>query len=101
MRMDVQMMISVRYALRALGLRTEFYKMAAEYPTTAKMKLPVLQKIRAVSDADDMEDAMEKLEVHMSTEFMKVVATLKVINTTNTLGGGRDGAADGTQCTKS
>lgn len=75
MRMDGWMMISVRYALRSFGMQTEFYKMAAEDPATANMIMPGLEKRGAVSAADDMEDAMEKLEGHMSTQLMKVVST--------------------------
>lgn len=71
------MQLSVRYALRVVGLRTEFYKMAADDPSVAKMMLPTLEKSQDMIAADNMEDTMEKLQTHMNTQMMKVVAALK------------------------
>lgn len=40
---DVWALASVRYALRAIGLMAEFYKLAAEDPTCAKLILHALE----------------------------------------------------------
>lgn len=60
-KLDVWEMVSVRYALRVLGLRTEFYKTAAEDPVTAKMLLPGLERRLDLSAAYGIAETMEKL----------------------------------------
>ena len=40
---DVWAALAIRYGLRVVGLRSEFYKMAARGPTYAKMIQPTLQ----------------------------------------------------------
>lgn len=94
-KLDFWMMISVRYALSVLGHRTEFYKMAAEDPTTAKMILPGLEKRANTVASDDLEESMEKLETHMSTQLMKEVAALRVTNAGKKNSSGPGGPAHG------
>jgi len=93
-RCDVWALLGVRYALRALGLRTEFYKMAADDPTTAKMLLPALEHRQDLPAADNLVEDLEKLDSHMTTQLMKAVATLKTTTATKKAGG-KGGAADG------
>lgn len=91
---DVWAIISVRYALRALGLRTEFYKLAAEDPTYAKMILPALENKGNVAAADNLDKPLGTLDSHMTTQLMKAVATLRASNATKRTGG-PGSAADG------
>lgn len=79
---DVWALMSVRYCLRALGLRADFYKIAAEDPTYAKMVLPSLKRRREVVAADFLDGPISKLESHMATQLMKEVATLSASNAT-------------------
>ena len=79
-RYDVWSILSVRYALRVLGLRTEFYKMASDDPTTAKMLLPGLERRQNLPAADDIEEALGTFESLLNTQLMKAVATLRTSN---------------------
>ena len=79
---DVWSYIAVRYNLRVLGLRTEFYKMAAEDPTYAKMIFPGLERRGDVAAADDLTETLSQLESHMNTQIMKAVVTLSASNAT-------------------
>ena len=87
-RFDVWAIIAVRYALRVLGLRCEFYEMAAEDPVQAKMVLPSLERRGKMIAADDMEEPLHQLETHMVSQLMKAVATLSASNATKKNGGG-------------
>lgn len=91
---DVWAIISVRYALRTLGLRTEFYKLAAEDPTYAKMILPALESKGEVPAADNLDKPLGDLDSHMTTQLMKAVATLRASNATKRAGG-QGGPANG------
>lgn len=82
-RLDVWAIIYNRYVLRVLGVRSVFYKMAAEDPTYAKMVLPTLDRKGDVVMADDLEKTMVELESHKSTQLIKAVAILSAINATN------------------
>ena len=62
--------------------------MAARDPTYAKMILPTLQQRNDVAAADDLTEAMEKLDSHMTTQLMKAVATLSASNATKRTGKG-------------
>lgn len=79
---DVWQIISVRYTLRVLGLRTEFYRLAAEDPVHAKMVLPALERRGEIAAADDLDGPIAQLESHMTTQLMKAVATLHASNAT-------------------
>lgn len=70
----------MRYYLRALGIRTKFYKMAGKYPKTAKMVITGLEKRSGLFAAGDMEEVMEKLKVKITTQLIKEVATIKFSN---------------------
>lgn len=96
MRFDVCCVIAKRYILRVLGFRTEFYRMAADDPSYAKMILPVLEKRGEMPLADDLDEPMQKREGHMMIQMMKAVATLSASNETKTAqGSGKGGAANG------
>lgn len=69
LKFDVWALISVRYGLRVVGLRSEFYKMAAKDPVHAKMVLPNLQRRNDVAASDDLVEALEKLDSHMSSQL--------------------------------
>ena len=49
--------IANRYVLRVLGLRANFYRMAAKDPTYAKLVLPILENRGESSPADDLDGA--------------------------------------------
>lgn len=93
-KLDVWSIISNRYVLRVLGLRSEFYKMAADDPTYAKMVLPTLERRGDIVMADDLEKPLGELESHLATQLMKAVATLSASNATKRAKN-RGGAADG------
>ena len=89
---DVWAALAIRYGLRFVGLRSEFYKTAARDPTYAKMILPTLQRRNEVAAADDLTESMDNLDSHMTTHLMKAVATLGASNATKRTGkGGRAG----------
>ena len=62
--------------------------MAARDPTYARMILPTLQQRNEVAAADDLTEAMDKLDSHMTTQLMKAVATLNASNATKRTGKG-------------
>lgn len=72
--------ISNRYVLRVVGLRVEFYKRAAKYPSSAKLFMPSLEKSNKVAAAADLQDTMNKLDSHLSTQLMKAVSNLSDSN---------------------
>lgn len=80
--MDVWARIAVRYALRVVGMRSEFYKMAAKDPAYARMVMPTLQKRNEVSAAGDLTGALDQLDSHNMAQLMKAVATLNASNMT-------------------
>lgn len=88
---DAWAIISVRYGLRAVGLRVEFYKRAARDPTNAKLVMPALEQRYDMAPADDLDEAVTKLETHMTTQLMKAVASLSATNAVKRTG--KDGAA--------
>lgn len=58
-RFDVWALIAVRYNLRALGLRTECFRLAAEDPTYVKMVLLDLERHGEVVAADDLDAPLQ------------------------------------------
>lgn len=95
-KFDVWALLSIRYGLRVVGLRVEFYKMAADSPETAKMLQPGLERRQDMAAADDLVDTMDTLDSHMMTQLIKAVATLKASNAGKKSGSkGRGGPADG------
>lgn len=91
-RFDVWALVAIRYSLRLVGLRCEFYKLAAKDPTYAKLVIPTLEAKGEVAASDDLVEPLEKLETHLSTQLMKAVATLSASNATKRAGG-KGGAA--------
>lgn len=79
-RMEVWAVVAVRYCLRTLGLRTEFYKMASDDLVHAKLVLPIIEKRTEVAAADDLDKAMSDMLSHNTTQMMKAVATLQASN---------------------
>ena len=79
---DVWAALALRYGLRVVVLRSKFYKMAARDPTYAKMILLTLQQRNEVAASDDLSEAMDKFDSHMTTQPMKAVATLCASNET-------------------
>ena len=77
---DAWALASIRYGLRVVGLRTEFYKMTSRDPTYAKLVMPSLELHNDVTAADDLSKPLEKLDGHMATQLMKAVATLSASN---------------------
>ena len=73
---DVWAALAIRYGFCVVGVRSEFYKMAARDPTYAKAILPKLQQRSEFAAADDLTAAMDNLDTHMTTALMKVVANL-------------------------
>lgn len=82
LRFDVWSLISVRHGLRVTGPRTESYKMAARDPLDAKLVMQTLEQRIEFPPADDLEEALGKLDSHMETQLMKAVATLSASNAT-------------------
>ena len=93
---DAWAFVAVRYSLRVLGLRAEFYRMAAKDPMYAKLVLPSLERRGETAMADDLDDPLAKLESHLSSQMFKAVATLKASNATKRAGSTKKkgGAAD-------
>lgn len=92
-KFDAWAYVAVRYSLRVLGLRAEFYRMAAKDPMHAKLVLPSLERRGETAMADDLDDVLATLESHLSSQMFKAVATLKASNETKR-SNGRGGAAD-------
>lgn len=90
-RFDVWSLMAVRYGLRVVGLRTEFYRMAARDPVHAKLVMPTLEQRGEVPAADDLDESLEKLDNLMATQLMKAVATLSASNATKRAGKGATG----------
>jgi hypothetical protein len=77
---DVWAMMAVRYGLRVVGLRVEFYKRSAKDPMHARLVMPVLEGQNNTPATDDLEDVMERVDMHMATQLMKAAASLHATN---------------------
>lgn len=88
---DVWSLIAVRYGLRVVGLRTEFYRMAASDTLHAKLIMPTLEERGEVPAADGLNASLEKLDSHMATQLMKALATLSTSNATKRARKGANG----------
>lgn len=91
---DVWALIAIRYALRVLGLRTEFYKMSADDPTYTRMVMQSLERRGVMAASDDLDEPLETLQSHMTSQLMKAVAKLSASNATKRVKG-KGGPADG------
>jgi hypothetical protein len=58
---DVWAMMAMRYGLRVVGLRVDFYKRSAKDPMHARLVMPVLEDQNNTPATDDLDDVMEKL----------------------------------------
>lgn len=86
---DVFAYIAVRYALRVLGLRAELYHKADSDPIHAKLILAALEKRTDFPDSDYLDEPLERMEIHMMTQLMKVAASRRATNATKLVSGGR------------
>lgn len=95
-KFDAWAFVAVRYSLRVLGLRAEFYRMAGKDPMYAKLVLPSLERRGETAMADDLDNPLAILESHLSSQMFKAVATLKASNATKRAGhaGKKGGAAN-------
>jgi hypothetical protein len=87
---DVWAMMAVRYGLRVLEMRVEFYKRSSMNPMHARLEMPKLEGQNDTPATDDLYDVMEKLDMHMATQLMKAAASL---HPTNAVKRGGDGGA--------
>jgi hypothetical protein len=80
------------YALRALGLRVEFYKRSAKDPLHAKLVMPVLEGSNDVAATDDLENVLDKLDSHMAMQLMEAAASLHATREVKRSGGDAAGS---------
>jgi hypothetical protein len=73
---DVWAMMAVRYGLRVVGLRVDFYKRSAKDPMHAQLVIPVLEDQNDTPATDDLDDVMEKIDMQVATQLMKADAYL-------------------------
>jgi hypothetical protein len=85
---DVWGMMGVRYGLRAVGLRVEFYKKSEKDPVHARLLMPVLNGDTDTATTDGLDDVLEKLYTHMATQLMKAAASLHATNAVKRSGDG-------------
>lgn len=85
--------VSIRYGLRVVRFRSEFYKMAAKDPVHAELVILSRQQRNEVAASDNLTEPLEKLDSHMSTQLMKAAATLDASNAKKR-SKGKGGAAD-------
>jgi hypothetical protein len=81
-------MMALRYGLRIVGLRVEFYKISAKYPMHAWLVIAVLEDQNDTPATDDLDDVMEMLDMHMATLLMKAAASLHATNSVKRSGDG-------------
>jgi hypothetical protein len=79
-------MIGVRYGLRAVGLRVDFYKKSAKDPMHDRLLISALEGINGTATTNYLED--EKLNTHVPTQLMKATASLHATNAVKRSGDG-------------
>lgn len=79
---DIWDLVAIRYGLRVVGLRSEFYKMASKDPVHVKMVLRSLEGRNDMAASEDLVEPLETLALHISTQWVNTVATLSVSNAT-------------------
>jgi hypothetical protein len=84
---DVWAMMAVRYGLRVVGLRVEFYKRSAKDPMHDRIVMPVVEGQNNTPATDDLVDVME-LDMYMATQLMKAAASLHATNAVKRSGDG-------------
>jgi hypothetical protein len=85
---DVWAMMAVRYGLRVVGLRVEFNKRSAKGPMHARLVTPVLEGQNNTPATDDLDDVMEKLDMHMAIQLRKAAGSLHATNAIKRSGDG-------------
>jgi hypothetical protein len=85
---DVWALMAVRYGLRVVGLRAEFYKGSAKDPMHARLVMLVLEGQNDTPATDDLDDVIKKLYMHMATQLMKTAASLHATNSVKRSGDG-------------
>lgn len=90
-RFDVWAGMGLRYGLRAVGLRTEFYRLSAKDPQHARLVMPALENQAEVPASDDIDETLGKLETHMNTQLMKAAAALTATKNVKRSGAGGAG----------
>jgi hypothetical protein len=81
-------MMAVRYGLRVVGLRVEFYKRSAKYPMHVRLVMPVLEGQNDTPATADLDDVMEKLDMNMATQLMKTDESLHATDAVKRSGDG-------------
>jgi hypothetical protein len=81
-------MMAVRYGLRVVGLRVEFYKGSSKDPMHARQAMSVLEGQNDTPATDDLDDVMEKLDMHMATQLINIAASLDATNDVKRSGDG-------------
>jgi hypothetical protein len=87
-RLDVWIGLALRYGLRVVGLRTEFFRLSAKDPQHARLVMPTLENQGLMAATDDIEETMERLDTHLATQLMKAAATLSANNAVSRSGAG-------------
>lgn len=85
-KFDASLFVAVRYNIRVLGLRAEFYRMDAKDTMYAKLVLQTLERRSETAMADNLDGPLATLKSHLSTQMFKAVATLKASNATQRSG---------------
>lgn len=60
-------LVTVRYSLRVVGIRTKFYEMAAYDPVTTKILLLGLERRMDIPRAEENFEMMDKRDTHLNT----------------------------------
>jgi hypothetical protein len=106
-RFDAWAMMAVRHGLRVVGLRVEFYTRSEKDPMHVRLVMSVLEGQNDTPNTDDLDDVMEKLDMHTATQMAKAAASLHPLNAVKRSGDGGDasqlswqteGLHDGSRC---
>jgi hypothetical protein len=86
--LDTWIALAIRYGLRVVGLRTEFFRLSAKDPAHARLLMPALENQGTVAATDDIAETMAKLDTHFATQLMKAAASLSADNAIRKAGDG-------------
>jgi hypothetical protein len=87
-RLDTWMAIGIRYGLRVVGLRTEFFRMSAKDPAHARLLVPALEGQDTLAATDNIDEKMAQMDAHFATQLMKAAASLSADNAVRRTGEG-------------
>lgn len=79
-RLGVWAYMYISYGLRCVGLRAEFYRLAAPEPSYDKIVIPALEKHGEQPTEDILQKPLADLDHHMTSQLMKAVAALSASN---------------------